>query len=592
MRTKIREVAYPDIKHRNKLVRNGEIKLKIEECINKKCEGFYSVFYYYDEIYEYLKNNKSVAGYPGVVGLDAIILDIDKREDGEEALNNARECYNILMQAYDLDNENIDIYFSGSGFHIIFDNYFDSLESPNYPELIKNKISEMFPKADTKIYIKTGLIRMPYTINKKTNLYKIKLFWQEFNTMSYKDIAALALSNEIRDVPKRVKRNDIKWLLGSQEKATRTAYTYEQLNIKPGKLTRIVTCGQKMFEAGPIKGERHATALRMVSIWKRGGVSRGGAIAMLRDWISRNPEDFDDEEIIKIVDYCYDKTYNYSCADEILSKYCDKMCMFYRRKNYGMEVTDASKFRELMQNYLVKTKQFGLDLSKIFGFEKSYAIRPGELVSIFADTKMGKSAFAQNIVVRSGLRTLYMSLENGKELDIRRMLQIAYNKTKAEIEADIFNEREGLYAPLSNIMFLDYINSNEELREQVSINNPQLVVIDTLDQLPYSGKNYFDRVEYWSVQLKDLAISANIAIIVIHHISKQAAKKEKGLDVHSGKGSSALEQKSDKVIGIDGKMNSCLRNVKSLATRDDSNIDELFWFKPETFRFELHKIGD
>jgi hypothetical protein len=60
--------------------------------------------------------------------------------------------------------------------------------------------------------------------------------------------------------------------------------------------------------------------------------------------------------------------------------------------------------------------------------------------------------------------------------------------------------------------------------------------------------------------------------------------------VHSAKGNSALEQKADKVIGIEGRMDAVERRVRSLASRDENGFTMAFKFNKDTMVFSQEKL--
>jgi RecA-family ATPase len=85
--------------------------------------------------------------------------------------------------------------------------------------------------------------------------------------------------------------------------------------------------------------------------------------------------------------------------------------------------------------------------------------------------------------------------------------------------------------------------------------------------------------------LKDIAQNLNVIIIAISHISKSASNMGV-LNKHSAKGNSAIEQKSDKLIGITQyQVNSKARVIESIVARDENNFKLECWFNYETFRF-------
>ena len=79
-------------------------------------------------------------------------------------------------------------------------------------------------------------------------------------------------------------------------------------------------------------------------------------------------------------------------------------------------------------------------------------------------------------------------------------------------------------------------------------------------------------------------------VIAVHHISKSASfnlKQTNTLDVHSGKGNSAIEQKSDQFITFTGKNpRGKQRVVKSVKARDESTFEILLNFDWNTFTFD------
>jgi len=88
-----------------------------------------------------------------------------------------------------------------------------------------------------------------------------------------------------------------------------------------------------------------------------------------------------------------------------------------------------------------------------------------------------------------------------------------------------------------------------------------------------------------------MANRTDTIIIGVHHITKSAGVNDKGepkeLTVHSGKGSSAIEQKSDRMIAIEGSRQTNVRLIRSLKTRDDESFAIQLQFNASTnFRME------
>jgi hypothetical protein len=82
----------------------------------------------------------------------------------------------------------------------------------------------------------------------------------------------------------------------------------------------------------------------------------------------------------------------------------------------------------------------------------------------------------------------------------------------------------------------------------------------------------------------------NIVFIDIHHPSKFGIQNSDGskkkLTSHSGKGSGAIEQQSDKVIVFEGEADKPMRNIRSTKARDETPFNSYLHFDAEnTFRF-------
>ena len=81
----------------------------------------------------------------------------------------------------------------------------------------------------------------------------------------------------------------------------------------------------------------------------------------------------------------------------------------------------------------------------------------------------------------------------------------------------------------------------------------------------------------------------DLIILAVHHISKSASystKEGQRLDVHSGKGNSAIEQKSDQYISFEGVERSKIRTIESLKARDESHFKLTVNYNWETFSFD------
>jgi len=225
-----------------------------------------------------------------------------------------------------------------------------------------------------------------------------------------------------------------------------------------------------------------------------------------------------------------------------------------------------------------------------------HLFKTGELVTLIGDTGLGKTAFWQYIVTRlKHMNTLFLSLEVDDVTMIRRFMQASLGMTKKDIIAAFRNNNidiiEQALSETSHIKLLTSSPDITEYSEMISEHKPRILVVDTIDRVPakFVGKDEFTRQEYVVNKLKDLTNKEDILILAVHHISKSASyrMKETGrLDVHSGKGNSAIEQKSDQFISFTGSQDNKIRIIRSLKARDDSLFEIALNYNYETFTFD------
>ena len=296
----------------------------------------------------------------------------------------------------------------------------------------------------------------------------------------------------------------------------------------------------------------------------------------------------------KMVNNIFDKGYRYGCQDVVMSKYCDVKCVYYQHKNYTANVAEAEDIDNLLSDHSVNLpfKKY-IDLDKVFGFNKTYRIYEGEMVVFWGDSKLGKSTLVQNIVMASpNIKWLYLPLENGKLLDARRMVQIAAGMTKDEVH-EYYKINKGLFRKFcSHIHLVDTSMTVEDLTKLYNQGDYNGVVIDTIDQMLIPrATGYTEKTENLAIAFRNFARDTKAITFLIHHISKSASEdtdgRRKAIGAHSGKGSSAIEQKADKVISIEGDRDADLRLIRSQLARDEYPFKKTVMFDKDTFRLNL-----
>ncbi|WP_448506362.1 AAA family ATPase [Immundisolibacter sp.] len=580
------EIAEGSVKNRGIIIEKDELSNRINRARELNQELYYTVWDFTKEILEHFKVMKSIRSYKGIKHLEYIIFDIDKKEDTDEfVLRRAQEFVRRLQQDWDIRSEELRIFYSGRGYHIYMPNYFKFEESEVIIQEVKNTISEYFPEVDLAIYQPTSLIRAPYSLNAKSGRYKIPLTPQEFFGLEAADIMKLAESNEYRSMepPEEFERDFSNYII--KAKVEREAVNYRD------EPTKIVTCMQHLYNKGGTNGTRHQEGMRMISTWRRMGVPKNAIYELMKKWAPT----LEEYEMQKMVNNVFDKGYRYGCSDVVMSKYCDPKCIYYTHKNYTANVAEAEDVDNLLADHAINLpfKKY-IDLDKIFNFPRSYRIYEGEMCTFWGDTKVGKSTLVQNIVVGTPhIKWLYLPLENGKLLDARRLVQIAAGLNKDQIY-EYYKINKGLYREYcGHIHLLDTSMDLEDLTKVYTSGDYNGIVVDTIDQMLVPSKiiGYTEKTEHLAIGFRNFARDTKAITLLIHHVSKSASEdsegRRKNMGAHSGKGSSAIEQKSDKVISIEGERDASIRKIKSQLARDESPFEALVDFHKDTFRLQL-----
>ena len=308
----------------------------------------------------------------------------------------------------------------------------------------------------------------------------------------------------------------------------------------------------------------------------------------------------DSVEVSRIVSDAFKNDYNYGCNHPVLQPYCDSKCLLYKYKNLDEEtnILNAEQMvNKLIEHYTSDFTDRSFDLKDIFTFmPKTHLFTSGQLITLIGDTGLGKTAFISYLITQlPKIKILFLSLEVDDLTMSRRFLQAAMKKTKEDIinivKSGNIDSIEQAQKSIDNIQLETVSPDIQDLSSFVAETEAKIVVVDTIDRIPakYAGKDDFARQEVIANGLKDLAMKEDVIVLAVHHISKSASynfKETNTLDVHSGKGNSAIEQKSDQYIAFQGKEMSKSRVVKSLKARDESKFELLLNYNWDTFTFD------
>ena len=532
-------------------------------------------------------NNNSLRNYYGARAIDNILIDIDREQNTDDFT--LRKCQGICYQLtseFDLQEHSFRVFFSGSGYHIIIPNsVFNFAPSEELPFHVKETMIKLFPDIDAMVYMRTGLYRVAHTLNKKTGLYKVPLTYNEVMNSTWQKIHDLA----------KTPRYEFPYteLFGDSElegyKVSEVAISRTMGKVMEPR--KIATCIQTMFNQGPQQGSRHKTMLRMISHYRRNGIPSTAAKAIMLEW---NDGQLRDQEVIDQVEYSYNKGYKYGCQDDLMMSLCNPKCIYYKRKDYSVEVMTAQTMQQDLSSRL--TTDF---TGRSYNFSSQLGLNnvdctffPGDLVTIFGPTGSSKTTLAHNIALgydhfndrineKAQIPTLYLSLELAGWYMHRRSLQIAANQSKDSVTADYNNIYPLVKDKVSHISVQTVAPTLEQIQTKITELQPSMVIVDYIDlvETPPSVRGEYEQIKYISHGLSNMAVNNDIIIVQVSQVSRDYSRNEV-LDLYAGKGSGAIENASRKVIGLNGQANSPNKEVKLFKNTDGELFNTMLEWTP------------
>ena len=578
------EIAQGSPRNRGSLI----LKKDLLKYINPQEPLFRSIYLYDKEACDYARNNGGLKNYFGKRGIDNIILDVDKGDSSDEYTRQKAIGVVVKLEEFDVSHKSIQCYFSGSGYHIVIPNHcFNFVVSDNTHYIVKNTIAKIFPEVDNSIFMRTGIYRVAHTINKKTNLYKIpitihELFNTDINILELAQKARLGFAYEEKIADGELEQYVVKEAPRIQE------------SRKVSEPTEVVPCVQRMLNVGPQEGNRNQTLMRIASHARRNGIPSEYAKAMILHW---NNNSLNENEVVEKVEYTYNRGYRYGCQDSIMHEHCQTKCIYFKRKDYLIDVKNADDLQADLKERL--TTDFSgktINVAKMLGVGADCEIYPGELVTIFGPTGSGKTTFAQNMAlgvdfvndkidVSSQIPCLYLSLELSAWYMHRRNMQIVSGLDKDQVTNN-FEEIYELHKDKINHLVIQTVAPNlEQIQNKVREIQPAVVVVDYIDLISTNGRymGEYEQIKQVSHYLSNLAVNMDIIIIQISQVSRDYSRNE-ALDLYAGKGSGAIENASRKVIGLNGQANNDVKSVHVYKNTDGELFDAEIAWQP-SFRF-------
>ena len=538
---------------------------KMESYMNMSQDVFMSLYDYDDHVIDYVKKKRSLSGYDGIMYMpDEFILDVD----GSNPENALDKLQGLLLLLEDLDITR-QTYFSGTGFHVhIPQEAFRWKPCEDLHIKVKEELKSkgIFDFADPSVTDKTRLIRVPNTLNTKSNLWKV----QVNISGNIKDIMEYAtIARDIKELDHEC--DPVFDVLKRKAKPT-SEYQKVSLGRQPDPVN--FPCIQTMLE-GTAQGQRHQVALRLAAHfrWLYPEDVVRNVMDMWRRRVNDPDHPFTEKEMDGIITNCYTghdgAGYRYGCSDIIMDEYCKNTCKLYKSKK-SQTTMDASSMEEAFIDFLQNNKK-PINLGALYG--QDFPIYPGEVVIVQAPPKSMKTMLLQNWVNSFKKPTYFVEMEMSPRQIWSRFCMIEMGWDDNQL-AEHYSQYQKSMAEKFKWLTVEYGSCYPfELDKRLSMLpfKPEIVVIDHIGLLKSKHKDGNMKLEEASQGLMELAVKNNIIVFAVSEISKSAFHE--GMDISSSKGSFRIAYNANKVLSITPFKNK--DNVlKSLQVESTANREK------------------
>lgn len=373
---------------RNHVVEIHEVPRLVQQFKAREC--FCTYFFYTDQVFAYMTTHEQ-SGHPSIAGFDGKVwapffpIDLDtpphpfqsesrnnlqsdvpgnksrnelsrpyrNRCGGEpnldRALEAARTIARTVFEHWQVNEEACHIYFSGSkGFHFLFDVRLFGKVTPSKNlhlmfSTLRMELLYEFPDfdrsvVDLSIKDRVRLLRLPNTVNAKSQAYKIPLSYHELASSSVAEIQAKARA------PRPLTFTDETGLLSKVKVGENSALSkiFQHVHRQVRRYTRkpFVYRFKPKFGDDPEKflcpgflkiwqshvepGFRNNCSIRLLSEFRRNGLSEGKSRELIYQWNERYGIGLTERELEHTLHSAYARPYpyRYGCHDPILQHFC------------------------------------------------------------------------------------------------------------------------------------------------------------------------------------------------------------------------------------------------------------------------------
>lgn len=526
-----------------------------------------SVFYYNEEQYKQFKKTGSVKGITDVY-TDKLVFDFDSKTD----LNLAKQDANTLVERLNknnIENKNIDVYFSGSkGFTVIV-NLNHELNPTQAATLALKKFGKDLTTLDPSMYNASRILRLPNTKHQVTGLYKVQLTLNQLKKLSIDTIKEVA--TKAKQLEEKEKVSLTAELLKVEEPKKEIKEVKSQLERRPPHWKDYKwALLQGQFEPG----ERH-NALMIIAATCRGlgydeELTRAMCTSSDEKFCSRTkskPSDDIDSSIKSVFDEGWNGgQYSYK-NNAFLQQYC-------ARNGFQVNASDDELTVEINEVYDL-FKDYAKNIDKLTvhtgipELDNKFRMTIGMTIGIVAAPGVGKTSISLQILNSMSNRNeqcLFFSYDMYHSLVFQKLVQKHFDMQPEDIfekfkNGDAEFERivlDKIKEEYHNVEFCfrqgqnpdDMIQTIKHTKEKTG-KDVRLVVVDYNELVMSNFSDATQSSAYIAQRLREIANTFNCCVIVLLQPNKLSGSPSDELTSYRAtKGSSAIEQSLSVMLGI------------------------------------------
>lgn len=223
-------------------------------------------------------------------------------------------------------------------------------------------------------------------------------------------------------------------------------------------------------------------------------------------------------------------------------------------------------------------------------------IGSGWMISILADTNVGKTSYVMNVadeLANKGLPTLVFPFERGISVVGERFLQVKFNMSEGDFKSQTEEGWDKVIKECRDTPIYFATPDKEELTEMIKkakrIFGIKAVVVDHLDYLIRRSAQREDiEIRNTLHELKRIAEDEDIVFFIVTHIKNiqtPGAVKKKQPSIDDARGSSAIKQDSECVLVLKNKQEG---EITVHVQKNKGKMSE----KSYSFNVETGRLGE